>query len=123
MEKYYKDSKTGIMYEIVGDFYYPCLVCEREMGVGRYGRLRANYLKEKHKVLYYNLLTVGKLEKHLKDIDILAYEIKERLIKDMANSQGITEQLKATDILKWVGMMNNISACVDEIVLRNIVYS
>ena len=123
MKRSVKDEKTGIMYELIGDYYYPCLVGTEKIGIGRYGKLRAKYLKENHRVWYYNLLTSGKLEKYLRDIDVSAYEMRERLIKDMAKAQGITEKLKATDMLKWVGLMNNIRSCAEEIVLHDIIYS
>ena len=74
-------------------------------------------------VLYFNLLTSGKLYEHLAEIDTSACNMAKYLIKEMARKQGVTEQLKAEDMMKWVGLMNNIGACVDEIVLNDIVYS
>ena len=74
-------------------------------------------------VLYFNLLTSGKLYEHLAEIDTLARDMAEYLIKEMARKQGVTEELKARDMLRWVGKMNNIRACADEIVLNDIVYS
>lgn len=74
-------------------------------------------------VLYFNLLTSGKLYEHLAEIDTSACNMAEYLIKEMARKQGVTEQLKAEDMMKWVGLMNNIRACADEIVLNDIVYS
>lgn len=74
-------------------------------------------------MLYFNLLTSGKLNEHLVEIDASSCNMAEYLTKEMAKRQGVTEQLKATDMMKWVGMMNNIRACVDEIVLNDIVYS
>ena len=85
--------------------------------------MRERYLKEYRKILYFNLLTSGKLNEHLVGIDTSACNMAEYLTKEMAKRQGVTEQLKATDMMKWVGMMNNIRACVDEIVLNDIVYS
>ena len=73
--------------------------------------MRERYLKEHKRVLYYTLLTSGKLYEHLAEI------------KEMARKQGVTEQLKAVDMMRWIGLMNNIRACVDEIVLNDIVYS
>ena len=75
------------------------------------------------KVLYCNLLTSGKLYEHLAEIDTSACNMAEYLIKEMARKQGVTEQLKAEDMMRWVGLMNNIRACADEIVLNDIVYS
>ena len=88
-----------------------------------YGRLRKRYLREHKRVLYYTLLTSGKLYEHLVDIDTSACDMAEYLIKEMAIRQGVTEKLKAEDMMGWIGLMNNIQACVDEIVLNDIVYS
>ena len=80
-------------------------------------------MREHRKVLYCNLLTSGKLHEHLAEIDTSACNMAEYLIKEMARKQGVTEQLKAEDMMRWVGLMNNIRACADEIVLNDIVYS
>ena len=80
-------------------------------------------MKEHKKILYYNLLTSGKLYEHLAEIDTSACNMAEYLIKEMARKQGVTEQLKAVDIMRWIGLMNNIRSCVDEIILHDIVYS
>ena len=79
-------------------------------------------MREHRKVLYCNLLTSGKLYEHLAEIDTSACNMAEYLIKEMARKQGVTEQLKAEDMMRWVGLMNNIRACADEIVLNDIVY-
>ena len=89
----------------------------------KYGRMRERYLREHRKVLYCNLLTSGKLYEHLAEIDTSACDMAEYLIKEMARKQGVTEELKGKDMMKWIGLMNNIRACVDEIVLNDIVYS
>ena len=99
------------------------MIIEEPPILSKYGRMRAKYLREHKKVLYFNLLTSGKLNEHLVEIDTSACNMAEYLTKEMAKRQGVTEQLKATDMMKWVGMMNNIRACVDEIVLNEIVYS
>lgn len=80
-------------------------------------------MKGHKRILYFNLLTSGKLYEHLSDIDSSACNMAEYLTKEMAIRQGVTEQMKAVDMMKWVGMMNNIRACVDEIVLNDIVYA
>ena len=82
----------------------------------KYGRMRERYLREHKKVLYCNLLTSGKLYEHLAEIDTSACNMAEYLIKKMAKKQGVTEQLKAEDMMRWVGLINNIRACADEIV-------
>ena len=89
----------------------------------KYGRMREKYLREHRKVLYCNLLTSGKLYEHLAEIDTSARDRAEYLIKEMARKQGVAEELKARGMLRWVGKMNNIRACADEIVLNDIVYS
>lgn len=81
-----------------------------------YGRMRERYLKEHKRVLYYTLLTSGKLYEHLAEIDTSACDMAEYLIKEMARKQGVTEQLKAVDMMRWIGLMHNIRACVNEIV-------
>ena len=123
MQRFITDERTGIRYELIGDYYYPCLTVEESSPLSKYGRLRKRYLREHKRVLYYTLLTSGKLYEHLAEIDTSACAMAEYLIKEMAKRQGVTEQLKATDMIKWVEMMNNIRACVDEIVLNDIVYS
>ena len=74
-------------------------------------------------MLYFNLLTSGKLHEHLAEIDTSVRDMAEYLIKEMAKKQGVTKELKATDMMSWIGLMNNIRACADEIVLNDIVYS
>ena len=106
-----------------GDYYYPCLTVEKSPPLSKYGRLRQRYLREHKRVLYFNLLTSGKLYEHLAEIDTSARDMAEYLIKEMAKKQGVTEELKATDMMRWIGLMNNIRACADEIVLNDIVYS
>lgn len=123
MQRFITDERTGIRDELIGDYYYPCLTVEESSPLSKYGRLRKRYLREHKRVLYYALLTSGKLYEHLAEIDTSACAMAEYLIKEMAKRQGVTEQLKATDMMKWVEMMNNIRACVDEIVLNDIVYS
>ena len=80
-------------------------------------------MREHKRIMYFNLLTSGKLYEHLAEIDTSACNMAEYLLEEMARKQGVTEELKARDMLRWVGMMNNIRACADEIVLNDIVYS
>lgn len=99
------------------------MTIEETPTLSKYGRMRERYLREHKKVLYFNLLISGKLNEHLVDIDTSACNMAEYLIKEMAKKQGVTEKLKAEDMMRWVGLMNNIRFCVDEIVLNDIVYS
>ena len=123
MQRFITDERTGIRYELIGDYYYPCLIVEESSPLSKYGRLRKRYLREHKRVLYYTLLTSGKLYEHLADIDTSACDMAEFLIKEMARKQGVTEELKGKDMMKWIRLMNNIRACADEIVLNDIVYS
>ncbi|WP_438335132.1 TnpV protein [Clostridium cochlearium] len=91
--------------------------------LSKYGRMRERYLREHRKVFYFTLLASGKLNEHLIQIDTSACNMAEYLIKEMAIRQGVTEKLKSEDMMGWIGLMNNIQACVDEIVLNDIVYS
>ena len=123
MQRFITDERTGIRYELIGDYYYPCLTVKESSPLSKYERLRKRYLREHKRVLYYTLLTSGKLYEHLADIDTSACDMAEDLIKEMARKQGVTEELKGKDMMKWIGWMNNIRACADEIVLNDIVYS
>ena len=123
MQEFITDERTGIEYQLIGAYYYPCLMIEEPPTLSKYGRMRARYLREHKKVLYFNLLVSGKLNEHLVEIDTSAWDMAEYLTKEMAKRQGVTEQLKATDMIRCIGIMNNIRSCVDEIVLNDIVYS
>ncbi len=123
MERFIKDERTGIIYELIGDYYCPCLTSPASPNVGRYGRMRWRYLKEHRQVFYSQLVLSDKLASHLEEIDQSASEMMERLIKDMAERQGVTERLKAENQLRWVGMMNNIRSAAEEVVLNNLIYA
>ena len=105
-------------------FYLPNLTLPRkeEASFGRYGRLWLKYLKEHRKVLYINLLTSGELTRHLNEIDRQAREMLELLVKQMAQAQGITGQLKSEDQMAWVGAMNNIRSAAEEVVMQEIMF-
>lgn len=111
MEKFIIDERTGLRYELVGDYY---LIAgddepeEEQKPIGIWGQRHLRYLKNHRKVLYANLLTSGKLDNYLADINKQAEEMFERLTRRMAVAEDITEQLKATDQMVWVGRMNNI---------------
>ena len=106
-------------------FYLPNLTLPRkeEASFGRYGRLRLKYLKEHRRALYINLLTSGELAQHLNEIDRQAREMLELLVKQIAQEQDITEQMKAEDQMAWVGAMNNIRSAAEEVVIREVVFS
>ncbi len=125
MEKYITDERTGLKYELVGDYY---LIAgddepvEKQKPIGIWGQRHLRYLKNYRKVLYANLLTSGKLNDYLADIDRQAEEMFERLIKQMATVEGITEQLKADNQIVWVGRMNSIRNRVVEVVNSKIIF-
>ena len=113
-----------ITYTNHDGFYLPNLTLPKkeEASFGRYGRLRLKYLKEHRRVLYINLLTSGELTQHLDEVDRQAQEMLERLVKQMAQAQGITEQLKVEDQMAWVGAMNNIRSAAEEVVMQEVVF-
>lgn len=109
-----------------GDYLLPCLSLPAEKEnkpVGVWGRRHLRYLKQHRKVLYTNLLTSGKLDSHLADIDKQAQDMFLRLVKQMAEREGVTEQLKAENLMEWVGRMNNIRSRTMEIVNAELIYS
>ena len=104
-------------------FCLPNLTLPKEEATfGRYGRLRLKYLKEHRRVLYIDLLTSGKLTQHLNTVDRQAREMLELLVKQMAQEQGITEQLKAEDQMAWVSAMNIIRSAAEEVVMQEIMF-
>ena len=119
-------GENGISYTLGEDgLYYPDLYLpeETEYPIGKYGMLRKSYLQEHRKGLYLELVLAGKLNKHLHQTDEECYEMMERLIEQMKERQGVTEQLKAENQMLWVRMCNNIRHCAEEVVLKEIVYA
>lgn len=107
-----------------GDYCLPdvCLPPEEERPIGTYGQRRRAYLKEHHRVLYFNLLTAGMLDGHLADIEEQAQELFLRLVEQYADTEDVTEALKADDPMAWVRKMNGIRNRANEIVMQEIVY-
>ena len=125
MEKYITDGRTGLKYELVGDYY---LIAgddepEEERPIGVWGQRHLRYLKEHHRVRYANLLTSGKLNGYLVDIDRQAEEMFEQLVKQMAEREGVTEQLKAANSMEWVRKMNSIRNRAVEITNSELIYA
>jgi len=119
-------EKQGGTYTQVGDYMLPDLLPaeeEKEANIGVWGMRHKRYLKQHHKVRYYNLLTSGKLNSYLTDIEQQAQQLFLRLVNDLAEKENVTEELKATDMMLWVQKMNNISNCAMEIVNAEIVYT
>lgn len=125
MEKYIYAESNGLWYERQGDYYIPCLSLpeEEERPIGLWGQRHLRYIREYRKALYTSLQLSGRLNSYLADIDQQAEAMFSRLVEQMAQRQGITEQLKANDQMAWVGRMNNIRASATEIVNAKIIYS
>ena len=124
MEKAIYDEKNGLWYELQGDYYIPCLKLpeEEQRSIGIWGQRHLRYIKQNRKVLYLNLLTSGKLNGYLADIDKQAEEMFSRLVKQMAEREGVTEKLKVDNQMEWVGRMNNIRSRATEIVNADLIY-
>lgn len=125
MEKRIYNKKTGISYTLQGDYYLPDLKLpdEENKPIGLWGQRHARHLKQNHEVLYMNLLTSGKLNGYLADIDAQAENMFSRLVKQIAEREGVTEQLKTDDQMEWVARMNNIRNRATEIVNNEIIYN
>ena len=125
MDKYIYDDKNGLWYELQGDYYIPCLIlpAEKEQPIGLWGQRHLRYLKEYNRNTYTTLLTSGRLNTYLADIDKQAQERMERLTEQMKQAQGITEQLKVENALEWTQRMNNIRVCAKEIVEKEIIFA
>ena len=118
-------EKAGGTYTQVGDYMLPDLLPaeeEKEANIGVWGMRHKRYLKQNHKVRYYNLLTSGKLNLYLADIEQQAQQLFLRLVKDFAEKENVTEELKATDMMLWVRNMNNIRNRATEIVCAELIY-
>ena len=118
-------EQIGGAYTLQGDYRLPNLTlpAEDERPIGVWGQRRLNYLKHHRKVLYYNLLTSGKLYSHLADVEEEAQALFFRLVNQLAEKEGVTEQLKATDQMAWVRRMNNIRIIVIEVVNKELIYT
>lgn len=125
MEKVIYDEKNGLWYELQGDYYILCLKLpdEEQQPIGIWGQRHLRYIKQNRKVLYLNLLTSGKLNGYLADLNKQAEEMFSLLVKQMAERDGVTEQLKAENQLKWVARMNNIRSRATESVNDAIIFS
>ena len=122
MEKHI--TQNGIKYELKGEQYYPIFseANTTEHHIGKYGLLHRDYIKQHKRGIYTTLLTEGRLNAHLHEIDVQATKMVEAIVANLARDRGIDEELKASDALKWVAGMNNIKASAEEIVLREVVY-
>lgn len=125
MEKYIFDEGNGLWYELQGDYYIPCLKLpeEEQRPIGVWGQRHLRYIKQNRKVFYHNLLTSGKLNGYLSDIDKQAEDMCSRLVKQMAECEGVTEKLKADNQIEWIVRMNNIRSRVTEIINTDLIYT
>ena len=126
MEKHIYNEQKGISYTLHGDYYLPDLTLsddEKGAEIGVYGQRHLRYIKQHRKALYLNLLTTGKLSSYLADIDKQVEDMLFRLVKQMAEREGVTEQLKADNQMEWVARMNNIRQRATEIVNTEIIYA
>lgn len=124
MDKYIYDENNGLWYELQGDYYIPCLTLppEKEVPIGIWGQRHKRYLKEHRKATYTTLLTSGKLNSYLADIDEQAQELFNRLMKQRAEWEGITEKLKTENPMLWVGRMNALREAVTETVNAEVIF-
>ena len=112
-----------ITYTRVGDYYLPNLIAPERPKVGRWGMLRFNYLRKHCEALYTIMLVENTLNSHLEEIDRQAQEMEQQIISQLAQQEGVTEQLKAEKQMEWVAKMNNIRNRVDEIVLNELIFA
>ena len=124
MKKRIYNEQTGISYTLQGDYYLPDLALpeQEDKPIGLWGQRHLKYIKQHRKVRYINLLTSGKLNGYLADLDKQAEDMFFRLVEQMAESEGVTEQLKADNQMEWVARMNNISQMAIEIVNTELIY-
>lgn len=125
MKQHFTGEKTGIGYTLQGDYYLPdlALPAEEQQTIGIWGQRHLRHIKQNRRVLYTNLLTSGKLNSYLADINQQAEEMFSRLVKQMAEREGVTEQLKADNQMAWVGRMNAIRSRATEIVNAEVVFA
>jgi len=125
MEKYITDERTGLQYELVGDYYLLAVEDETEddRPIGIWGQRHFQYIRQHKRIFYSNLLTSGKLNDYLADLNNEAEEMFSGLVKQMADNDGITEELKVQNQLLWVQRMNNIRNAAREIVNADLIYS
>jgi len=114
---------ADITYKAIGDYFLPVIALPESSGpIGHFGRLRKTFLKENRPLIFQTMLLNGTLDAHLADLNRQATERKETLIRQMAAKESITEELKAANPIAWVQRMNNLRACAEEIILKDLVY-
>ena len=124
MENVIYDEKNGLWYELQGDYYIPCLKLSEEgqHPIGVWGQRHLRYIRENRKALYLNLLTSGRLNGYLAELNKQAEDMFSRLVEQMAKHEGVTEQLKAKNQMEWIAQMNNIRNRATEFINTSIIY-
>lgn len=122
MEKYIYNEQTGLHYELVGDYYYPCLTLPDPPCIGIWGQRRLQYLCTNKRVLYTAMLMGDTLKAHLEEVDQSAEGMFDQLAMQLKAQEGVTEHLKAANQMEWVQRMNNIRNCASEIVHKELIY-
>lgn len=123
VEKYIYDESNGLWYELQGDYYIPCLrVPEDDQLIGIWGQRYLRYIQDHRKAFYTSLLLGGTLNSYLADLDARASEMLDRLIRELAEKECVTEQLKVQNQMEWVQRMNNIRNAAQEIVNAEVIY-
>ncbi len=122
MKRFIHDETKGLYYELVGDYYLPCLKAPESPKVGGFGMIYLNYLQNHKKAIYTGLLMSDKLKGHIEDIDKQAEEMFSQLVEEMVKNEGVYEALKRRDQLGWVQSMNSIRNRAEEVVLNKLIY-
>ena len=124
MKKHIYDESNGLWYELIGDYYIPVLTLssEEQRPIGKWGRMHRDYLKEQRPILFNNLILSGQLWSYLADLNEQAQERLSLIIEQMKAAESVTEELKATNQMAWVGAMNSIRNRAEEIKLREMIY-
>lgn len=122
MKRFIHDKNNGLDYELVGDYYLPCLKAPESPKVGRFGLMHLDYLRNHKRVTYSGLLISGKLNELVEDIDSQAEAMFSQLVNRLKQAEGVTEKLKATNQMAWVGAMNNIRNRAEEIVKSEVLF-
>ena len=122
MATFIHDDQNGLDYKCVGDYYIPDIRLTQHKVIGKYGRMRRRYLEQHRPILYNRLVLSGKLNDELYQTDQASNALLDALIPQIAKGAGVTEELKAQNQMRWVGMMNTVKVQAEEIVLQRVVY-
>ena len=124
MKKHIYDENNGLWYELIGDYYIPVLTLssEEQRPIGKWGRMHRDYIKEHRPILFNDLILSGQLWTYLADLNEQAQERLSLIIDQMKEAEGVTEELKASNQMAWVGAMNSIRNRAEEIILREMIY-